>query len=311
MKNTVQDSEQKSTALAVLAVPFDRGHMLVVEADGAEWVLVKPVAEATGLSPEAQRQTLLAQAWAGKSRTRNFMVRVPGDDRARKHFAIQRTRFAMWMACMNQDLVDPSFLPTLQKYQDEAADVLDAYFNHGAAINVRFGNQTSALRQIVIDALAPLVDRISALETSGLTPTAAAELSVAVKDFSAELGSIRKDLASVKATVLPHTEHPERFLKYQTVRNNPKDEQNIAALIQEAADKHRVEFARVHGILVREFKVSSYRDLGHTQIATAEERLTDLRRMSELPPRYQRVKPTKPQAAQYPGQLGLFAVLPN
>jgi hypothetical protein len=129
-----------SAALEVLAVPFGPTSILTVLDGVDEWVLVKPVSEAVGLDGEGQRQYLERQSWASNPSnpwTSILQAQLPGDVQRRSHFCIHRKRFAMWMATLNQTMVSPEFLPVLEKFQNEAADVLDAYFTKGAAVNPR------------------------------------------------------------------------------------------------------------------------------------------------------------------------------
>lgn len=113
----------------LIHVPFDGAEILALRHEELEYVVVQSVCARLGLDPEVQRKFLLRQNWAGETWTSKMAVQLPGNAQARQVFLLNRKRFSMWMACLNQDLVDVEFLPKLQKFQCEAADVLDAYFH--------------------------------------------------------------------------------------------------------------------------------------------------------------------------------------
>lgn len=133
----------------VQSVPFDTASIYVVKKDNAEWILLQRVCEVLGIDAEVQRKFLGRQSWAGATWTAIVEAQVPGSLQKRRYVALHRKRFAMWLATLNQDLVDDSVLPLLQKYQCEAADVLDTYFNL---------KEYPSVRQLKYDD--PVIDRL-------------------------------------------------------------------------------------------------------------------------------------------------------
>jgi hypothetical protein len=93
---------------------------------GTIWVSVKRVCEALGLAFGAQLVKLKSKPWAGVS-----MIDTPSEGGAQQMSVIPLKAFPMWLATINVTKVKPELRPTLERFQQEAADVLAAYFLDG------------------------------------------------------------------------------------------------------------------------------------------------------------------------------------
>jgi len=112
----------------LVAVPFEASPIYVAEDSRGQWVILQCVCERLGIKPNTAIRTLRRQKWASAPWSDVQSLLLPGESQRREYFVLHRKRFAMWLATLNQDLVDDDTLPVLEKYQCAAADVLDAHF---------------------------------------------------------------------------------------------------------------------------------------------------------------------------------------
>ncbi|MGW4411186.1 phage antirepressor N-terminal domain-containing protein [Nonomuraea sp. NPDC004702] len=90
-----------------------------------------------GLDPDAQRERVERAVWS-KGRTAKMDVRLPGDDRARRHFVISHRIVPMWVAGIGTtQMKDDDARSRIERWQIEFADALYNYVFHGGAINPR------------------------------------------------------------------------------------------------------------------------------------------------------------------------------
>lgn len=113
-------------------VPFHSGEILAVRSAAGEHVVIKPLCEHLGIDVDSQRKRILRSAW-GKTCTVIMTVQLPGDGQRREVFCLHRKRLAMWLATIDTARVRPEVRPYLELLQEEAADVLDAYFSAKAS----------------------------------------------------------------------------------------------------------------------------------------------------------------------------------
>lgn len=111
--------------------------------DGEGYTVVRRMCEAMGVDFAGQRRKLRSADWSGVE-----MISTP-DERGRNqpHFCIPIRRVHMWFANMNARKVAPERRPMIERFQDEAAEVLWQW---------KSGGQTAAI--------VPVDERLVALE---------------------------------------------------------------------------------------------------------------------------------------------------
>ena len=120
-----------STALTPVPVPGTDRPLMAAEIDGRPMVAVASICEALGVDPKSQRRKLQSKGWA----TGVMMTLVAADEKRREMYVVDRRTLTMWLATIDANRVSDTARPTLEAFQSEAADALDAYFHDGGAIN--------------------------------------------------------------------------------------------------------------------------------------------------------------------------------
>lgn len=122
----------KGYLMDLIDIPFHGTAITAALVDDMPHVALLPVCEAMGINGEAQRKRLARTAWA----TTSIMEAVGADGRRREMTMIDRRTFTMWLATIDAGrLKNPTARKTVEAFQAEAADALDAYFHRGGAIN--------------------------------------------------------------------------------------------------------------------------------------------------------------------------------
>lgn len=122
-----------SNQLVTIPVPGTDSPIMAVQADGTEWAAVRPICDALGIDSKSQRAKLHGKNWA----TGVIITSVGADGKQREMFMVDRRTLTMWLATIDTNRVSEAARPTLEAYQLEAANALDAYFHKGGAINPR------------------------------------------------------------------------------------------------------------------------------------------------------------------------------
>lgn len=112
-------------------IPFHGTQLVADHNDGNPLVALKPACESIGLAYSKQLQKLKAKTWA----TVSLKATVGADGKSREMAMIDRRTLTMWLATIEPSRVSAAIRPTLEAFQNEAADALDAYFHEGGAIN--------------------------------------------------------------------------------------------------------------------------------------------------------------------------------
>lgn len=112
-------------------IPFHGTQLVADHNDGNPLVALKPACESIGLAYSKQLQKLKAKTWA----TVSLKATVGADGKSREMAMIDRRTLTMWLATIEPSRVSVAIRPTLEAFQNEAADALDAYFHEGGAIN--------------------------------------------------------------------------------------------------------------------------------------------------------------------------------
>jgi len=119
--------------LVTIPVPGSNNPIMAVQKDGTEWAAVRPICDALGIDSKSQRAKLHGKNWA----TGVIITSVGADGKSREMFMVDRRTLTMWLATIDTNRVSEAARPTLEAYQLEAANALDAYFHKGGAINPR------------------------------------------------------------------------------------------------------------------------------------------------------------------------------
>lgn len=119
--------------LVTIPVPGTSNPIMAVQHDGTEWAAANHVCDALGINWEPQHRKLKDKNWA----TIIIMTTVGADGKQRQMSMVDRRTLTMWLATIDTNRVSEAARPTLEAYQLEAANALDAYFHKGGAINPR------------------------------------------------------------------------------------------------------------------------------------------------------------------------------
>lgn len=122
-----------SNKLATIPVPGTSTPIMAVQHDDTEWVAARHICDALGIEWGAQRNKLKGKSWA----TVLLIDTVGADGKQREMSMVDRRTLTMWLATIDTNRVSEAARPTLEAYQLEAANALDAYFHNGGAINPR------------------------------------------------------------------------------------------------------------------------------------------------------------------------------
>lgn len=112
-------------------IPFHGSTLLAQRIDGDVFTALKPICEGMGIDFSSQRKRLQQQAWA----TVVMITTVAADGKNRELFGVNRKTLTMWLATIDTSRIkDPTVRHNVVTYQNECAEALDAYFNHGVAV---------------------------------------------------------------------------------------------------------------------------------------------------------------------------------
>lgn len=121
-----------SNQLVTIPVPGANSPIMAVQADGTEWASVTHVCAALEIDGKSQRRKLQDKNWA-----RGVMMTLQVGGQGREVFMVDRRTLTMWLATIDTNRINENARPTLEAFQLEAANALDAYFHKGGAINPR------------------------------------------------------------------------------------------------------------------------------------------------------------------------------
>lgn len=114
-------------------IPFRDTEVLAVDVAGRPHVVLKPAIEGLGLDYSAQYRKLQRKSWG----TVALVPTVGADGKAREMAAVDVRTFLMLLATIDEQRVADAARPLLIAYQAEVADVIEAYWTQGGAINPR------------------------------------------------------------------------------------------------------------------------------------------------------------------------------
>lgn len=118
----------------VVRIPFRDGEVLAVDRDGKPNIFLKPVIDGLGIDYSTQVRKLKAKSWASVG---TMPTQLPNDSQTREHVVVDVRTFLMLLATIDEHRVSDEARESLIAYQNEVADVIEAYWTQGGAINPR------------------------------------------------------------------------------------------------------------------------------------------------------------------------------
>lgn len=115
----------------IVRVPFDGGFIDAVKREDGIWSVFKPMCEALGIDADAQWRRILRESWS-KSTTVKLAV-VAADGKTREMNAIRADMIPAWLVGVQTGSIREELRPKLDRFKNEAAKVLAAYFTPEAA----------------------------------------------------------------------------------------------------------------------------------------------------------------------------------
>lgn len=119
--------------LVTIPVPGTSTPIMAVQHDGTEWVAARHICEVLEIDWKSQHRKLESKNWAVVV----MMTITAADGKNYPTLMVDRRTLTMWLATIDTNRVSEAARPTLEAYQLEAANALDAYFHKGGAINPR------------------------------------------------------------------------------------------------------------------------------------------------------------------------------
>jgi len=117
----------------IVKIPFHDGEILSTLVDGKPYVVLRPAIERLGMDYATQYTKLRRRSWA----TVGQSPMVAADGKIRPMVTVDVRTFVMLLATIDEHRVAEEARPLLIAYQSEMADVLEAYWTNGGAINPR------------------------------------------------------------------------------------------------------------------------------------------------------------------------------
>lgn len=121
-----------SKAAEIVRIPFHGSEILAVGNDGRPHLFLRPIIESLGIDFSTQVRKLKAKSWACVG---TMPTQLPNDTQTREHVVVDVRTFLMLLATIDENRVNEAARPTLVALQNEIADVVEAYFTKGGAIN--------------------------------------------------------------------------------------------------------------------------------------------------------------------------------
>lgn len=115
----------------IARISFHGAEVLSTLVDGQPYVALRPVVEHLGMDYSSQLRKLRNKSWA----TMGLCPMVGADGKTHQMVTVDTRTFLMLLATIDEHRVADAVRPILVAYQSEIADVLEAYWRHGGAIN--------------------------------------------------------------------------------------------------------------------------------------------------------------------------------
>ncbi|MCD9194257.1 phage antirepressor N-terminal domain-containing protein [Streptomyces albireticuli] len=227
-------STSSPTSREVVKLDLTAGSLQTVDLDGQPHIVLRPAIEELGLDYSTQLKKLKERSWA----TVGQSPMVAEDGKTRFMAVVPVRTFLMLLATVNEQRVVEEHRQTLIAFQTETADVIEAYWTRGGAINPSASRDQldSLISQAksqaeVLKVLSGIVDA-SWLETKARLVAARAlgeepevdplDAPLYVPDFLKSKSLKRRDITTVqswfgrRAAALYEAEHGKKPGKRQT-----------------------------------------------------------------------------------------------
>lgn len=113
-------------------IPFHGQNVQAVDVDGKPHVVFRPLVESIGMDYRSQARRLSNKSWAGMVK-----MTIPSAGGPQETNVIDLRTLTMWLATIDENRVSEAARPLVIAYQSEIADVIEAYWSDGGAINPR------------------------------------------------------------------------------------------------------------------------------------------------------------------------------
>lgn len=127
------DTRLAAPAAQLDIIPFHGIELYAVQSDGVPQVVLKPIFESIGMDADQQIRKIQRQPWA----TTGVSTVVAADGKVRKMITADLRTLLMALATIPVSRVSEEARPFLMTLQCEVADVVEAFYLKGAAINPR------------------------------------------------------------------------------------------------------------------------------------------------------------------------------
>lgn len=117
----------------VVHIPFHDDEILAVDVDGKPHIILKPALESIGVDYWTQVEKLRTRSWAATGQR----LATGADGKSYQMLTADVRTFLMLLATIDERRVGADVKPKLIAYQAEVADVIEAYWTQGGAINPR------------------------------------------------------------------------------------------------------------------------------------------------------------------------------
>lgn len=113
----------------IVHIPFHGGEVVAVMNGNKPQIVLKPAIEHIGVDYWTQVEKLRSRSWATTSQS----PVVAEDGKVRDMVTVDLRTFLMLLATIDERRVNEAVRPTLIAYQNEVADVIEAWFTRGRA----------------------------------------------------------------------------------------------------------------------------------------------------------------------------------
>lgn len=126
----------------IVRIPFHGDELYTLDVNGKPHIVLKPVVEGIGLDYWPQIERLRKHSWAALAKRQ---VQVSDQQQRREMIVCDTRTFLMWLATVDENRVAKDVRSRLEAYQSEVADVIQAYWTKGGAINPRATDEQLAV----------------------------------------------------------------------------------------------------------------------------------------------------------------------
>lgn len=120
-------------SVEIVRVPVGEDFVDTTQSNGKIYVVLKPALESVGVAYKPLLRKLKTRSWA----TVTTVVTVGADGKERVMVAVDLRTFLMLLATVDENSVNDGARPKLIRWQADVADIIEAYYTKGGAVNPR------------------------------------------------------------------------------------------------------------------------------------------------------------------------------